>query len=438
MNIGVPTRETTLPVELRYMSNSGVKNGKGSHSYFRENKGGALDESQGSRGKNGNQKISNYANGTPLGGSSSHTFPNSGSGLSSGSAGSGSSNASKNLSHVPCKFYKQGICQAGNTCPFSHNLDGTLAADKLPCKYFQKGNCKFGLKCALAHFLPDGTKVKYKGSFGQLNGNNHRVLSGSLNTGHDKQLDLSSQLQSMELLESSSSVVESMTPKMMSENSSRSFSGNSNGTFSKPMSLSLEYTRTSPFSLKSLHHLGNVSNGGQYSSTQPNFLGSSAAGTGRSYFNNTTPTAYTSSSFQSSFLGSNSVMGKSPDRIEFRSDGQPSSRTSFSNYFSPTNDSAVVDEDEEENYDESSGFFEDCLPGSLSDIILTPQEIQRRDSRSQSGTLLVRPSFHSSFYPGERLEKESIENFNSTEYEKSESLWNTERSLAHDDVFIME
>ncbi|ABN64587.1 zinc finger protein, partial [Scheffersomyces stipitis CBS 6054] len=70
--------------------------------------------------------------------------------------GSGSSsNSSKNLSHVPCKFYKQGICQAGNSCPFSHNLDGTLAADKLPCKYFQKGNCKFGLKCALAHFLPD-------------------------------------------------------------------------------------------------------------------------------------------------------------------------------------------------------------------------------------------------------------------------------------------
>lgn len=70
--------------------------------------------------------------------------------------------SNKNLSHVPCKFFKQGICQAGTLCPFSHNLDGSLGADKLPCKYFQKGNCKFGLKCALAHFLPDGTRVNSK------------------------------------------------------------------------------------------------------------------------------------------------------------------------------------------------------------------------------------------------------------------------------------
>lgn len=64
----------------------------------------------------------------------------------------GNTSNSKNLSHVPCKFFKQGVCQAGNSCPFLHNLEGSLGADKLPCKYFQKGNCKFGLKCALAHF----------------------------------------------------------------------------------------------------------------------------------------------------------------------------------------------------------------------------------------------------------------------------------------------
>ena len=95
--------------------------------------------------------------------------------------GSNSTN-NKNLSHVPCKFFKQGVCQAGNSCPFSHNLEGALGADKLPCKYFQKGNCKFGLKCALAHFLPDGTRVNSK-SFLQLNGNgkpnNHRGSFGS-------------------------------------------------------------------------------------------------------------------------------------------------------------------------------------------------------------------------------------------------------------------
>ncbi|RCK64707.1 hypothetical protein Cantr_00290 [Candida viswanathii] len=84
--------------------------------------------------------------------------------------GSSSTN-NKNLGHVPCKFYRQGICQAGNTCPFSHNLDGALGADKVPCKYFQKGNCKFGLKCALAHFLPDGTRVNSKNFL--LPGSNH-------------------------------------------------------------------------------------------------------------------------------------------------------------------------------------------------------------------------------------------------------------------------
>ncbi|KAI5960240.1 hypothetical protein CANMA_004020 [Candida margitis] len=83
-----------------------------------------------------------------------------------------SSNASKNLSHVPCKFFKQGNCQAGDSCPFSHNVEGALAADKLPCKYFLRGNCKFGLKCALAHYLPDGTRVNAKNILAS-NGNNN-------------------------------------------------------------------------------------------------------------------------------------------------------------------------------------------------------------------------------------------------------------------------
>lgn len=83
-----------------------------------------------------------------------------------------SSNANKNLSHVPCKFFKQGNCQAGDSCPFSHNVEGALAADRLPCKYFLRGNCKFGLKCALAHYLPDGTRVNAKNILG-TNGNNN-------------------------------------------------------------------------------------------------------------------------------------------------------------------------------------------------------------------------------------------------------------------------
>ncbi|KAH7063107.1 hypothetical protein B0J12DRAFT_157996 [Macrophomina phaseolina] len=63
----------------------------------------------------------------------------------------------KGTAHVPCKFYRQGVCQAGKACPFLHTND--LATETAPCKYFQKGNCKFGAKCALAHILPDGRRV---------------------------------------------------------------------------------------------------------------------------------------------------------------------------------------------------------------------------------------------------------------------------------------
>ena len=63
----------------------------------------------------------------------------------------------KNTSHVPCKFFKSGQCQAGRSCPFLHSTDNTTV--DTPCKYFAKGNCKFGAKCALAHVLPDGRRV---------------------------------------------------------------------------------------------------------------------------------------------------------------------------------------------------------------------------------------------------------------------------------------
>ncbi|EXJ88855.1 hypothetical protein A1O3_01919 [Capronia epimyces CBS 606.96] len=65
--------------------------------------------------------------------------------------------SNKNTKHVPCKFFRQGACQAGNACPFSHSLDPM--SQQAPCKYFMKGNCKFGAKCALAHYLPDGRRV---------------------------------------------------------------------------------------------------------------------------------------------------------------------------------------------------------------------------------------------------------------------------------------
>src|SRR6266498_1105314 len=39
-------------------------------------------------------------------------------------------------SHVPCKFFRQGACQAGKACPFLHSTDTTT--DIAPCKYFTK------------------------------------------------------------------------------------------------------------------------------------------------------------------------------------------------------------------------------------------------------------------------------------------------------------
>lgn len=58
---------------------------------------------------------------------------------------------------MPCKFYLQGTCQAGRTCPFSHDVESTTRP--APCKYFAKGGCKFGRKCALLHVTPDGTII---------------------------------------------------------------------------------------------------------------------------------------------------------------------------------------------------------------------------------------------------------------------------------------
>ena len=58
----------------------------------------------------------------------------------------------KDLSHVPCKFFKVGSCTAGPMCPFSHTA--VEPGQKDVCTWFVKGNCKFGHKCALAHILP--------------------------------------------------------------------------------------------------------------------------------------------------------------------------------------------------------------------------------------------------------------------------------------------
>ncbi|KAJ5930735.1 Zinc finger CCCH-type [Penicillium verhagenii] len=93
--------------------------------------------------------------------------------------------SNKNTKHVPCKFFRQGACQAGPACPFLHSTDSTI--DYAPCKYFSKGNCKFGAKCALAHILPDGRRVNRPtggsggGGAGMGIGGSHLNLGGRVN-----------------------------------------------------------------------------------------------------------------------------------------------------------------------------------------------------------------------------------------------------------------
>ncbi|KAJ9648695.1 hypothetical protein H2199_000608 [Coniosporium tulheliwenetii] len=79
----------------------------------------------------------------------------------------------KNTSHVPCKFFRQGACQAGKACPFMHSTEPST--DVAPCKYFQKGNCKFGAKCALAHILPNGQRVNRPNHIGVGGGQHSRA-----------------------------------------------------------------------------------------------------------------------------------------------------------------------------------------------------------------------------------------------------------------------
>ncbi|CAN8104672.1 unnamed protein product [Discula destructiva] len=90
-----------------------------------------------------------------------------------GRAGFDGPRSPPNTSHVPCKFFRQGACQAGAACPFGHDLG---AASETVCKYFAKGNCKFGPKCANIHILPTGHRVTY--------GKNGVSISPGLNFGN--------------------------------------------------------------------------------------------------------------------------------------------------------------------------------------------------------------------------------------------------------------
>lgn len=382
---------------------------------------------------------------------------------------SSSSTSNKNLSHVPCKFYRQGICQAGNSCPFSHNLDGTLAADKLPCKYFQKGNCKFGLKCALAHFLPDGTKVNSKSllSYRRNNdrGDRTNFFSGysSLNpgansaSGSNLNASSSNSASSGNAATSSSSYLTAQSnprtdstsssnvptpvsqPIDISANSlsisSSGSNGFSNGFNNIPISAGLNGLSSSSSSqLKSHKSITSSFHAAtnNYVALETSSYFTSYSGTEWLVGNNSTATSKLFSTASQRLTNTSmmrSMSANSPPNFSVNSLGSEEIRRLPSGEFNSVNcafhspqtqystpysklsrylsgistspqynfqrssESAVVDDDSEENYDDDdNAFLEDYVPASLGNLIFTPQERQRRNSRSQSGTLLVRPN----------------------------------------------
>lgn len=328
------------------------------------------------------------------------------------------SNSNKNLSHVPCKFFKQGVCQAGSSCPFSHNFDGSLGADKLPCKYFQKGNCKFGLKCALGHYLPDGTRINSRNyTYHGRKSNSKSSNFGSL---------------PIEIGFNQMTPPNKPASKFMNLNGStpNASSNGADNDYSNLTYMAIDITQNTVPSTKSSRSSshGNIFNGSNGNSglkifgngQQINVLNganltvsageingfqrTSSFGNGsfmRLPSSDTSPVGLSNSSSSpqhSSFFHKGNVASNSPTNnlsaqiSRSFSSNMPNSHSSFSSFAANFNESAIADdENEDSNYNDFHG--EDFIPASLGDDILTPQEKQRRGSRSQSGTLLVRPIF---------------------------------------------
>lgn len=76
--------------------------------------------------------------------------PNAGSALANAKL---STKKKEALGQVPCKFFRNNGCSAGDACPFAHTLPGE-GQPKAVCQWYIKGSCRFGHRCALAHILP--------------------------------------------------------------------------------------------------------------------------------------------------------------------------------------------------------------------------------------------------------------------------------------------
>lgn len=334
------------------------------------------------------------------------------------------STANKNLSHVPCKFFKQGICQAGKSCPFSHDLDGSTGADKLPCKYFQKGNCKFGLKCALAHFLPDGTRVNNKSLLSYRRNNDRSERSKSFGA-HNSSITNSSTNPLVLPGENSSYYYKTSSIPYSSTTFTDPIDIGTNSSYStslqldtdrnhSPNSMPIMPPRTSRsnilLSSNTTSQLQDAFGNGDWLSQSLNFSSNLFSQVGNNFAHNSgfgmngmnhSPSDQSRISFNTS--SRDMFDAHTTSSISLPSFGMGSQRKSSSSSSSPVflfnqfvRDETVVDD--ADNRDEEEPFFEDFVPASIGNLILTPQEKKRRDSRSQSGTLLVRPTILKSLH----------------------------------------
>ncbi|KAM9923959.1 hypothetical protein OXX59_004841 [Metschnikowia pulcherrima] len=301
-------------------------------------------------------------------------------------------NTNKNLSHVPCKFFKQGVCQAGKSCPFSHDLEGVLSAEKLPCKYFQKGNCKFGLKCALAHILPDGTRVNVKSSQRRNNDHSRGLVESSPVTSNHKY---------------SSADGTRFSP---GQNSSKRFSDFSDsggpagpenpGFFSGSSPKYISPSTNAFLNDSSYFKLGSKSGSEQdqryattpgewsYSTTLRSDTNDPSVISPMLFMSEASPSTNEPLFFNSAKQSSQNV---SSSRAPSFHHYMGISSSPLMHYNKIVSEASAIFDDEEENASSDDTYYEDYIPASLANLIFTPQEKKRRESRSQSGTLLVRP-----------------------------------------------
>ncbi|XP_077983434.1 putative E3 ubiquitin-protein ligase makorin-1 [Glandiceps talaboti] len=57
---------------------------------------------------------------------------------------------------VLCRYFMNGVCRAGDGCPYSHDPSAKPA---MTCKYYLRGQCFYGDRCRFDHIRPNPTKT---------------------------------------------------------------------------------------------------------------------------------------------------------------------------------------------------------------------------------------------------------------------------------------